>query len=291
MTITLQHLSESDIPALHQAFLEAFSDYVQDASHVTETYIRNRSTLNGVVYENSVGIFDHDKLVGFILVALDDFCGEHAAYDGLTGIIKPYREQGLAKAMFDFVLPGLHSRGARSFYLEVIKSNQPAIRAYEKSGFKITRELDAYEIHFEDIQAKELPGSGIEIRPVPKCVLMNVDEFFDWQPSWGNTIASIQRIPDEVIILGAHVQTELVGFLVYYPLLRWILNLAVHRSYRRQKIGTALIAKLKDVIGPQDPPIKIINIEHADKSMIEFLNTVGKMHDIGQYEMKLDLQK
>jgi len=36
MTYNLQSLSENDIPTLYQTFMEAFSDYIQNVSHVTE---------------------------------------------------------------------------------------------------------------------------------------------------------------------------------------------------------------------------------------------------------------
>jgi ribosomal protein S18 acetylase RimI-like enzyme len=185
------------------------------------------------------------------------------------------------------VVPNLRAKGVETFYLEVIQSNEPAVRAYRKAGFEITRELDAFEIQFEDARLDPEAEKGVEIRTIPKSNLTQVEdkEFFDWIPSWENSLSSIQRIPDEVLILGAHVQNKLVGFLVYYPLLNWILNLAVHKSYRRQKIGTSLMAHLKDAIGAQVPSPKIINVEHTDKGMISFLNTVGFKFIINQFEM------
>ncbi|MFC1936033.1 GNAT family N-acetyltransferase [Chloroflexota bacterium] len=289
MNLNLQFLSENDLPVLYQTFMEAFADYVQDASHVTETNFTNRAIKNGVDYETSVGAFDQGKMVGFTAVAHDNFCGGYAAFDAFTGIIKPYRGQGLAKAMFEFVVPKLKANGVERFYLEVIQSNEPAVRAYQKAGFTITREFDAFEIHFENAHLDQVADKSVEIRTISKSDLAQVADFFDWQPSWENSLASIQRIPDKVLILGAHVQNKLVGFLVYYPLLKWILNLAVQKSYRRQKIGTTLLAHLKDQISGQVPTTKIINVEHTDKQMIEFLKTVGFEFFLNQYEMKLDL--
>jgi GNAT acetyltransferase-like protein len=57
--------------------------------------------------------------------------------------------------------------------------------------------------------------------------------------------------------LGALVQGQGVGFLAHYPTLNWILSLAVHRSLRRQGIGTALLAYLRTEILAQVPSIAI----------------------------------
>lgn len=81
MNYQLKFLEENDISEVHRAFMEAFSDYVQSISHVTETYIRNRAILNGVDFGCSVGAYDQGTMVGFLLAALDDYFGEFAAYD------------------------------------------------------------------------------------------------------------------------------------------------------------------------------------------------------------------
>jgi len=289
MAHNLRFLSKNDLPALYQTFRLAFSDYIQDASHVTEANFTNRAIKNGVDFDSSVGIVDQDAFVGFTLVALDYFYGSYAAFDAFTGIIKPYRGQGLAKAMFDFVVPKVKSKGAQRFYLEVIQENEPAVRAYQKARFEITRELDSFEICFKDTPLDLIADQNSEIRAISKSDLAQGMDFFDWQPSWENTLASIYRIPDDVLILGAHVQNKLAGFLVYYPLLNWILNMAVHKNYRHQKIGTYLIAQLKDRIGERRASTKIINVEHNDTGMIDFLKAVGFKYLMSQFEMKLDL--
>lgn len=289
MNIKLQSLSKNDLPAIYQSFMEAFSDYVQDASSVTETIFTNRAIKNGVDFGTSVGAFDKGKMVGFTVVAHEDYCGAYSAYDAFTGITKPYRGQGLAKEMFEFLVPKLKAKGVKRFYLEVIQKNEPAVRAYKKSGFEIIRELDAFEIKFENAPHILAVHEEIEIRPIIKSELAPVAEFFDWQPTWENSLASIQRIPDEVLILGAFYEKRLAGFLVYYPLLNWILNMAVNKSYRRKKIGTSLIASLKEEISNKVPATKIINVEHTDRGMIEFLESTGFEYFLNQYEMKLDL--
>ena len=72
-----------------------------------------------------------------------------------------------------------------------------------------------------------------------------------------------------------------------YPTLNWILSLAVHRSFRRQGIGTALIAHLKTRV--QVSSTHILNVEHTYRAMVEFLQAVGFEFAFNQFEMALDL--
>lgn len=291
MTYDFEFLSKNDIPTLYKTFMTAFADYAQDVSHITETYFTNRAIKNGVNFETSVGVFDQDEMVGFTLVGLDNFNGSYSAFDAFTGIVKPHRGQGLAKAMFEFILPKLKAKGVQNFYLEVLQENEPAVRAYKKTGFVITRELDAFALNFEYAKLDHTDGNNIVVRSVSRSELAQTANFLEWQPSWENSLSSINRIPDEVLCVGAFIQNNLVGVLVYYPLLNWILCLAVHKSFRRLKIGTILLSHLRDTISSQVPITRIINVEHSDNGMINFLESVGFEFFGNQYEMKLNLQE
>lgn len=60
--------------------------------------------------------------------------GEEGDIDKVM-VEEEYRRKGIAKALLDALLGIAEERGARSFTLEVRKSNLPAIRLYEKAGF------------------------------------------------------------------------------------------------------------------------------------------------------------
>ena len=287
MTTRLQFLSHTDMSTIYHAFMAAFADYVQDASGVTEANFTKRAIRNNVNLDVSVGIFDGDDLVGFTMVGLDHYQGVYSAYDAATGISKPYRGQGLAKAMFEFIVPALRARGVERFYLEAIQENEPAVRAYQKTGFKIDRELDIFRITFEGLGAQPGDPAGIEVRPIDKDQFPQAAAFFDWQPTWDQTVASITRIPDEVLMLGAFSEDKLVGELVYYPLQNWILSLAVDKAFRRQKIATGLMKRLQGRLGETLPATG--NIDHQDRGMLSFLDAIGSKFITNQYEMSLDL--
>ena len=103
-------------------------------------------------YDCSVGAYDGDKMVGLTFVGLDDWLGEKAAFDAATGIIPGYRGQGVAKAMFEFILPRLKERGVSRFLLEVLQSNKattrtkPCGRFFEKVGADWV--IDQFEMEY-----------------------------------------------------------------------------------------------------------------------------------------------
>lgn len=290
MSYKFKFLSGVDTHLLYETFLSAFSDYVQDVSHVTETNFVNRFTRGGVDYDTSVGVYYEGKLVGFTMIALDNFKGSYAAFDAMTGLVKEHRGKGLAKEIFEHALPRLREKGVKDFYLEVIQKNKPAVRAYEKTGFAIEREMDAFGLP-ADAAPLEIPaGVEVEIRSIEREDLHRAAGFFDWQPSWENSLASIQRVPDEVICLGAFQGAKLIGALAHHPASTWLLSLAVDPAARRQGVGTALLAALQARLGEKRNTIKVINVDHADEGMLRFLERTGFEFLINQFEMKLAIE-
>jgi len=289
MTLRIEPLTGCSLTDIYHVFMEAFSDYVQDASHVTENSFRNRAIKNGVDLDHSVGAFSDGALVGFTLVGLDHFDGGPCAFDAGTGIIKAYRGKGIAKEMFDFLAPRLARLGVERFILEVLKENVPAIRAYQKAGFQVRRDLDSFELNFQNARFPEKLDNQIAFHPISKNDLPPYQKFFDWWPSWENSLSSIQRIPNEVVFIGAQTQGQDAGILVYYPMLNWILCLAVNRAFRRRQIASHLLRYLKNLITGDVQKVRLINVQHSDQGMIQFLSKVGFEYTFDQYEMVRDL--
>jgi len=285
-----QTLHFDQIPQVYKTFVEAFSDYGVDVSYMTEEVIRNRSAKNGIDFEISVGAFDGDKMVGFTLVGVDLWQGELSAFDIMTGITRPFRGQRIAGKMFDFTLPMVKARGIKNFVLEVLQQNDPAIKAYSKTGFEIIRSFDCFIASTAKLKPATRNLADIEIRSLDKTVLNAISSFFDWSPSWENSISSLLRIPDQLTVLGAFYQQKLVGILAYYPLIRWINLLATDQQYRNRGIASALINHLLFTIAEHTLEIKVINVDNSDQAMQALLVKTGFEKLTSQYEMCLKLK-
>jgi ribosomal protein S18 acetylase RimI-like enzyme len=282
-------LSEKYLPELYRTFRAAFSDYVLDMSHLTEEKFLNRVMKNGIDLGSSVGAFANDNMVGFTMVGLDSAGGVRCAFDIGTGIVKAYRGRGIAGEMFAHAAPGLIKKGVKRFTLEVIQTNERAVRAYEGVGFRIAREFDCFELQLENVQ---LPGNtreSVEIREIDRGELSLFQDFLDWEPSWENSFASIGRIRDGVTLLGAVHEGEFAGLLVYYPTLNWIMCLAVSRSFRRQGVATGLVRHLTSRLRNAVPTVRLLNVVHSDTAMLAFLDRIGFRLFTSQFEMSLNL--
>jgi len=289
MDTTLSFLTEEQFPAIYAAFMEAFSDYHIDTGYMTPEILYKRVRKNAVEWNLSVGVFAASKMVGFTLIGIDRHKGVMSAFDAGTGIIPEYRGKGLAKQMFDFALPRLRARGVEKFILEVLQVNQPAVKAYEKAGFRIKREFDCFELERKKLRAGGDVRIPVDIKPAGRETLESFWGELDWEPSWENSFASIHRIQDEVTVLAAHFQTECIGILVYYPLFNWIMCLLVRRKYRRNGIAARLLSSFIRKLPRGSSPIRLINVDHGDEGMRAFLARTGFESFVNQYEMERSL--
>jgi len=284
----MPHIAPLDPSLVHAAFLEAFADYAMDASGVTEAGLLLRMQKNAVDYVASPGLYDCDRLVGFTLIGIDEWGGCRTAFDAGTGIVAAFRKQGWAKRMFDHALPDLRKRGVERFALEVLQENEPAIKAYRKSGFEITREFRCLIAEPDDVRAVS-PRSDAEIRPIGREDLRRLEACSDWLPSFENRFGAVDALSEYVQILGAFVDGRCVGALAYSPKLNWFLTLVVDPAYRRQRIATALTAHMTTLLPPSVTKLVVQNVQMSDAGMLRFFDSLGFGHLVDQYEMTRDI--
>ncbi len=288
MDIIYDNLSEDMKPQIYSTFLEAFSDYAIDMSYMTEEITFNRAIKNGIDFSLSVGAFDEERLVGYTLLGVDRWKDTTAAFDITTGIIKPFRGKGIARGMFDHALPGLKNRGVELFVLEVLQENDPAVKAYTRTGFSVKREFDCYHADVKRLAGAAGMDEDIDIAIAGKDVLAGFEGSLDWRPSWENSFDSIRRIPDDVVVFVADAGKGPAALLVYYPAINWIMTVAVMREYRRKGTGTALMRRLAGTIGGKTEKVRMVNVDHSDNGMAAFLGSLGFEIFVRQYEMEMD---
>lgn len=286
MDYEIKFLGETPFDAIHEAMTEAFADYLMDMSYMTKEVLWRRAMKNGVDFACSPGAFQDGRLVGLTLVGLGTWAGEPAAFDACTGIVKAHRGQGLAGRIFDAALPVLRGRGTTRFLLEVIQENEPAVKAYERTGFRITRPMVCYQRTDPRLPEASAP---VEIRPVgPEALDVLLPEL-DWQPSWENTFDAVRAVPDEIRLYGAFDGAACVGLAVYYPTLRWIMSLVVKRSHRGRGIGKSLLAHALRNVEPGGRSVRVNNVDASDLATVSVLQQCGFRELVSQYEMEFRL--
>jgi ribosomal protein S18 acetylase RimI-like enzyme len=256
---------------------------------MTEERLWKRCAKNAVDFERSVGAFDGERMIGFTLIGIDGWQGAPAAFDAATGIVPEYRGQGLARAMFDYALPGLRNLGVRRFLLEVLQPNRAAIRAYEKAGFSVTREFACFDITLDQLDPNLGSHCDLGVLPVAADKVMQFRSQVAWVPSWENGFSAMSRVQDDLICLGAFEGQKCVGVVAYYTVLNWIMTVIVSPGYRRRGVASKLLGSLLANLVDQQTVVKINNVDASDVHMIAALEKAGFRRVVDQYEMELPL--
>lgn len=282
---TFERINEKDLKEVYVCFMKAFADYAMTPSAVEVDNFIKRAHKNGYDPELSVAVRDAGRMIGFSLTGSGQWKGDSAAFDIVTGIVKEYRGKGLAGKMFGEMKEALEKKEIKRFLLEALQVNEPAIKAYMKSGFEITRSFDCFVLRVEDY-----PGDidFIYNGPIAECSIEEVvgcESYLDWNPSWENSFDSLKRIVDDVVCLKAG-DGEAEGILAYYPTMNWIMTLAVHPDHRREGVATSLLHKLVTGGYAKKETVRLVNVESSDQAMISCLAKNGFTELIQQYEME-----
>lgn len=271
---------------IHACFLEAFADYYQDTSAISEQALRERAIKNGFDPLLSAGVRRSGRLAAFTLIGAGNWRDEAAAFDIATGVVPDERGKGCASRMFSLVEQQLRHRGIRRCVLEVLEQNEPAINAYLKAGFTETRRFDCFKRDPGEIRGaqKSLP---LRVQKLERPHAHDLSRHWDFRPSFENSLEAIERIGKETMNLGVFEGARCIGELTYYPTLSWVLSLTVHREYRRTGIATELLDALATAAAGST--IKVTNVDRASREMGACLRRAGFEIFAGQLEMECRL--
>ncbi len=284
-TPTLAFLTDLSFECIQQALQAAFADYAVDMGYMTVPYLERRSRKNGVDLSLSPGVFVEGELVGFTLIGTGPWQGGLGAFDAGTGLAKAWRGQGLASKMFEFALPALRDRSIDTFVLEVLQENTPAIRAYEKAGFAITRELDCLErATAEGLVPTPLP-QGLRMVRADLGVLDRFEGEAEWPLSWECSYSAQRRLGAEVVLQSAFVGDEPVGLAAFCPALGWLMAVQVRPAWRHRGVASALLTRVLVDHATPGQRIRADNLDRRDPATQAFLARHGFALSVSQFEM------
>lgn len=100
---------------------------------------------------------EEDQIVGYIMCRIET----GLSLFGLRGLVKKghivslavlprYRRKGIGQSLVEEVMKNMRSYQAEQCFLEVRKSNEPAITLYRKLGFQVSRTVHHYYADGED---------------------------------------------------------------------------------------------------------------------------------------------
>lgn len=280
-------LEKVDTFRLYQTFIRAFSDYQVTVDMPYEAFETNLKR-NGYMPGVSVGTFDYEELVGIVLNGVRYWNGVKTIYDLGTGVIPSFRKRGITKEMLNMVQTICQDKGIGRYQLEVIQENTAAVSLYKKQGFQVIRTLNCYMAEKTDRKLADCTQWKILH---PQALTAEqwelVKSFWDYTPSWQNSVDSVCAITDSFAYVLAEASGILTGYGIINKLNGDIVQLAVRQEYRRLGVATEIMQSLQEQTS--SPNVKMINVDERDEALNVFLKQSGLRMFVEQYEMEKKL--
>ena len=224
-------------------------------------------------------MFDHGKLVGFIINGIDRLNGELVAFNTGTGVIKEYRGNQIVDKLYSFAIPELKINGINKCSLEVIQKNDKAIRVYERIGFKKSRALKCFkgELKFkpEKVKIQEIKYEEIEKR-------QNINhKLYTWDNS--NEAIKISKEVYKNYKVGVKESND-VGFFIINSISGYLPQFEITAQLEKKNWK-----KLFSGIQSVSKYLKINNVDIQREELIEEILRLGLENYIDQYEMEMSI--
>ena len=239
-------------------------------------YYKERWKTAKVDFNFSYGMFENKKLIGFIINAIDEHNGIKIAFNTGTGVLQEHRGKRIIKSIYTYAIPDLKMNGITKCSLEVITDNIKAIKSYQSIGFKICKTFECYK-------------GSINIKNTKKIELNKVNyNTFNWSDlpnqelySWDNHSEIIKNSDFDYYQVNKNNLTESYfvinkkdGYLAQFEVLKDNIE-----TWKR------LFNSIKQI----SENVKINNIDKRLNKKIEFINSIGLINTVNQYEMEMKL--
>lgn len=285
--MTFKSLENISIERIASTLNDAFSQYFVKINF-TPTMLKEKFLEEDFNPTYSVGAFDGEKLVGVILHGFRTIDGEKWVYNMATGVRLSHRGQQITKRMYQYAIPNLRKEGICNMQLEVIQSNDRAIKVYKDIGFKEHCSYACYKLDDKSVNVENLLFIGKQsIGDLETVNAEEINNMLDVEPSWSNNMTAIQNNDNRLRHIGYSLNDELIGYACLNPATGRIKLMAVHPSYRRQGVGKQILNYLKMNTSQL---LSVINVDERGKDILRFLENNDFVPIVKQFELRMKLQ-
>lgn len=271
-----------DLQSLYGAFVQSFSGNsvtFSPSSAQFEKRIRNK--LN-VTPEISSLMLEGSDIVGFVLHTLATYENKLTAYNGGTGLIPEHRGYKRSYLFYERLIPIIQASGASRILLEVISTNDSAIKLYDTLGFNHRKVLKGFKLNWQIEDA----SPDVVLKPV-KVYDPKFESYWDYSPTFLDSSAQLQHNLENEVILEAYINKLPVGYVIFQPAIGRISQLGVAPQWRDQGIGSALIYGVQT--RSYQKKLTIMNVPESQSNTIKALEALGFVNEVDQFEMELIL--
>lgn len=277
----IKPLHQLPIETIHEAFVEAFSDYSVPMDLPLERF-KEMMRLRDLEPEYSLGAFDDDRLVSFIICGFRTQKGEGICYDGGTGTLPDYRRKGLGNRLLSELIPFLKERGVARFVLEVMTDNTPAIDLYQKHGFESMRRMACVECQKTDLAPTSISSYTVTDDPA-HFVGLDPAPFMTFEPSWQNEKVSVMNGLSAFSYVALWDNSVPVAYGLIHKTRGDMPQLGVLESHAGKGLELQLLNELKKRTSSER--MYALNVEEKGY-MLEQMQAAGFTTFVTQFEMK-----
>ena len=282
--ILFQKASAFSMEQLHQVMSSAFSDYVIQMNMSLADFER-MITGRGFDPDLSWVAVEDKQLVGFWFIGKQE-AFPNTLYAVATGTVPEARAKGIARKLFAQLQDHAARKGYSQIRLEVITSNTAAVNAYEKLGFATKRDFQCFNLHKTAIADRAIaqtpvPASWADIEP-------KAAGLWESPPSWQNAAFAIRALGEEAATYKIEQDGKLAAYIVFTRKTGSVMQIAVAPQHRRRGLASALLATACANVGKDS--LTFINVDEADKTIMQTLSQLGATKTLQQYEMERALQ-
>ena len=271
----VKHLGDTDFSEIMECFLLAFDGYFVKMP-TDHNYYKQRWEAAKVNFELSYGMFDDNKLVGFIIHAIDKRESDLTAFNTGTGVIPEYRGKRIVKSIYEYAIPDLIKNGITKSVLEVIIENEKAVKAYKGIGFKICKTFKCFSGELLASQ-NEIDSIEVPFNEIPWEQMPNQDKY-----SWDFHFMSLKGGNSKYYNVIKNGTVE--SFFTINIDNGTINQLEVLNNQARnwERLFSAIQSISKQV--------RIINVDDTLKAKLAAIENSGLKNTVNQYEMELTLE-
>lgn len=280
--LQIRTLSGTSVETIHEAFIDAFSEYEVPIDMPVEK-LREMMVTRDLNPDWSVGCFDGDLLVGFILTGYREKYSVKTCYDGGTGVIKAYQRKGVGEMMLKELLQLLKEKGVSRFVLEVLENNTPAINLYEKYGFAKIRILQCFEI--EKQKLRPVPDRGFGVSVVnPATVVENEKKYNLFTPTWQNEIQSVINVKENYTLVSLSCTNRVLCYGYVHKTRGDIPQIGILEEWKNWGLEAHLINELAK--HTESKNLIVLNVEE-NNYLAEVMQKLEFGNFVNQFEMIL----
>ena len=280
----IRTLIDTPLETLRQTFELAFSDYELPLQLTIEA-LRTMIICRDLKLECSLGCFDEEILVGFLLCGIREDSGKKLLYNGSTGVIPSYRGRGIATDMLHAVLDWGHAHAIHSVQLEVLEHNRVAQHLYRQCGFFNRRLLRCFRTD-RPIEMYESVEPGINIRHLSLSTYQSLPhtQLVSYPPSWQNAVPSVCHGWADHEAVACWIDEKLIGYGVVHAHQGAIAQIAAPDD-RTYGVLMRALGRLTEI-----RQLRLVNVED-ESDLCHYLICAGWENYLNQYEMYYDFDR